>query len=245
VKPPPDPDLIRAQRMDAASGVARVLAHEIANYLGSARTMLSLLGEELGPDPQAKADLDVVVRTVDSATKLVLALRGFAHAPPLGAGPADLNAVLRDAEPALRALLPAGKNLHLDLATQPLAVVADASPLARLALDLVASANHLLPVGGRIDVTTERAPGPAGKRVALLVVRSDGPGLEPATAARLFEPFVFDIAHDAGLRLPTAYATVTRSGGTITVESSPGAGTAIRVTLPLAPARARPVGVTS
>jgi two-component system, cell cycle sensor histidine kinase and response regulator CckA len=237
----PDPDAIRVQRMDAASRMARVLAHEIANYLGSARTMLSLLGEELGPDPQAKEDLDVVVRTVESATRLVGALRGFAHAPTLGAGPADLNAVLREAEPALRALLPAGKNLRLEVAQEPLAVLADAAQLAQLALDLVACANHALPVGGRIDVSTERAARGAGGLVALLVVRDDGPGLDPATAARLFEPFVFDVAHDTGLRLSTVYATVTRSGGTISADSTPGAGTAFRVALPLAPARPRGV----
>ena len=236
------PDAVRAERMDAASRMARVLAHEIANYLGSARTMLYLLGEELGPDPRAREDLDVVVRTVDSATRLVGALRGFAHAPTLGAGPADLNAALRDAEPALRALLPAGKTLHLALAKEALAVPADAARLVQLALDLVACADRALPVGGRIDLTTARAPGEAGAAHALLVVRDDGPGVDPATAERIFEPFVFDNAHDTGLRLPTVYATVARSGGSMWVESAPGAGTAIRVVLPLAPERPRASG---
>jgi signal transduction histidine kinase len=234
--PEPD-DPIRAERMDAASETARVLAHEIANYLGTMRTILYLLAEELGPDPKAREDLQVVVRTVDGATKLVEALRAFAHAPPLGVGPADLNAVLSQAEPELRALVPPGKILTLDLAKEPLTVLADAPRLAQLALDLVAGAHHTLPVGGRIDVTTERAAGPAGGApAAWLVVRDDGPGLEPDRAARIFEPFVFDHAHDTGLRLPTIYATVTRSGGTISAESAPGAGTAIRVALPLAPA---------
>jgi signal transduction histidine kinase len=239
IRNPAEPDEpIRAARMDAASRMSRVLAHEIANYLGSIRTMLYLLADELGPDPKAKEDLQVLGRTVDGAMKLVEALRGFAHAQPLGVGPADLNAVLLDTEPALRALMPPGKTLKVDLANEPLAVLADAPRLAQLALDLVAGANHTLPVGGRIDVSTARAPGPdGGAPTAALVVRDDGPGLEQEAAARIFEPFVFDIAHDTGLRLPTIYATVTRSGGAITAESAPGAGTAIRVTLPLAPAQ--------
>ena len=87
----PDTETIRALRLDAASQTARVLAHEFANYFGSMRSMLYLLAEELGPDPKARQDLDVVVRTVDSGTKLVEALRGFAHATPLGPGPAALG----------------------------------------------------------------------------------------------------------------------------------------------------------
>ena len=226
-------DAIRAARMDAASQTAGVLAHEIANYLGSVRTMLYLLGDELGPDPKAAEDLQVVARTVDGATHLVEALRGFAHAPLLGAGPADLNAALRSSEAALRSLVSPGKTLALDLAADALVVAADTPRLANLALDLVGALSRALPVGGRVSVATERARG-AGAPAALLVVRDDGPGLDPDRAARFFEPFVFDVAHDGGMRLPTLYNTVTRSGGAITAESAPGAGTSVRVTLPLA-----------
>ena len=234
----PDAETIRALRMDAASQTARALAHELANYLGAMRTMLYLLADELGPDPKAREDFDVVVRTVDSATKLVESLRRFAHAPLLGPGPADLNAVLREAEPELRSLMPPGKTLTLDLAKEPLAVPADAALLRQLVLDLIAGANHTLPGGGRIEIGTGRAPDRAdGSAAALLLVRDDGPGLEPDVAARIFEPFVFDVAHDTGLRLPTIYASVVRSGGTIGAESAPGAGTTIRVSLPLAPVR--------
>lgn len=44
---------------------------------------------------------------------------------------------------------------------------------------------------------------------------------------------MFDQAYDAGLKMPTVYATVARSGGTMVAESEPGAGTVITVTLPL------------
>ena len=233
-----DGETIRALRMDAASQTARVLAHELANYLGATRTMLYVLADELSPDPKAREDLDVVARTVDGATEFVEALRRFAHPPTLGRGPADLNAVLREAEPELRALMPPGTTLHLDLAREPLTVPADAAPLRQMVLDLVAGANHTLPGGGRIEVETGRAPDlPDGSAAALLLVRDDGTGLEPGVAARIFEPFVFDSAHDTGLRLPTIYASVVRSGGTIAAQSAPGAGTTIRVSLPLAPAR--------
>jgi hypothetical protein len=234
----PDTEAIRALRVDAASQTARVLAHELANVFGSMRTMLYLLAEEIGPDPKAREDLAVVVRTVDSGTKLVEALRAFAHAPPLGPGPADLHAVLRDAEPALRALVAPDRTLEFRFWSGPLAVQCGAAPLRQLVLDLVAGAGHALPVGGRIAIETGLAPDlPQGRPAALLAVRDDGPGLEPETAARIFEPFVFDDAHDTGLRLPTVYASVVQSGGAVAAESTPGAGTTIRVSFPLAPVR--------
>ncbi|HXY19865.1 MAG TPA: HAMP domain-containing sensor histidine kinase [Gemmatimonadales bacterium] len=235
--PPAREEWIRAQRMDAASRTARVLAHEIANYLGSTRAMLYLLAEEIGQNQRSREDLDTVMRTVDSATKLVAALRGFAHAPSLGGGPADLSEVLREVEPELQALMPAGKTLTVKRAPGALVVGADAPRLRQLVLDLVAGANHALPVGGLIEVESGLVQDSRGSS-ASLVVRDDGPGLEPDAAARIFEPYVFDPAYDCGLRLSTIYATVVRSGGTITGDSAPGAGTTIRLTFPLAGAGA-------
>ena len=220
--------------MDAAARTSRVLAHEIANYLGSTRALLYLLAEEIGSDPRTREDLDTVVRTVDGAARLVTALRGFAHAPSLGRGPTDLNALLGEAEPALRGLLPAGRTLVIERSGEPLPVQADPARLRQLLVDLVSGANHALPVGGTVELETDRVSDSGGDS-ASLVVRDDGPGMEADEAARIFEPFVFDHGYDTGLRLPTVYATVTRSGGTITGDSAPGDGTTLRVTLPLAP----------
>ena len=239
-KPAEPDDRIRAERMDAASQTARVLAHEIANHLGSMRTMLQLLAEELGPDHKGREDLQILVEALDGATRLVEALRAFARAPALGAGPADLNAVVGEAEPVLRALLRPGTSLGIDLAKERLVVLADAPRLAQLVRDLVVGASHSLPAGGRIQVTTRRSPRSAGRApAASLAVRDDGPGFEPEAAARIFEPYVFDVTHDAGLRLPAIFNAVTRSGGTISARSAPGAGTVINVILPLASAARR------
>jgi signal transduction histidine kinase len=235
VEAAPEPaSVVCARRMDAAARTAGALAHEIANYLGTIRGTLYLVGEKLGDVPGTREDLDALARTLDGAAAFVEALRRFAHPPPLGAGPADLNAVLREAEPALRAAMRPGTSLQLDLAAGPLTVRGDATSVRELAQQLVAGASHTLGAGGHVEIETRRAPGGAGGRpAALLVVRDDGPGLDRERAERIFEPFVFDRAYDGGLRLPTAYATVTASGGAMAADSEPGKGTTILVTLPL------------
>jgi len=228
--------------MDAAGRTAGALAHEIANYLGTIRATLYLLADRLRDDQGSRDDLDVLARTVDGAAAFVEALRRFAHPPLLGAGPADLSTVLREAEPALRAAMRPGTTLTLILAPGPLPVRGDAPRVRELALNLVAGASHTLGAGGQVEIETRRAPdGVGGMPAALLVVRDNGPGLDPERAGRIFEPFVFDQAYDAGLRLPTVYATVAASGGTMVAASEPGAGTTMLVTLPLeAPPAGRP-----
>jgi two-component system cell cycle sensor histidine kinase/response regulator CckA len=74
----------------------------------------------------------------------------------------------------------------------------------------------------------------AGGPAAMLTVCAAGRVLEPLALERIFEPFVADRGHEGGLRLPTVYAVVTESGGTVEAESSPAEGTTIRISLPLA-----------
>lgn len=223
--------------MDAASRTARALAHELANYLGAVRSTLYLLADDAPDDPMVRQDLDALARAIGEATELLEELRRFAKPTPVGTGSVDLNAVLHEAEPELQGRMRPGTTLRLRRGGAPLVVRGDAARLRLLVLDLVTTMSHSLADGGRLEIEAARAPdrGPESA-YALLLASGDGPGLEPERAVRIFEPFVFDKSGNAGLRLATVYTTVVESGGTIVAESSPGAGTTIRLTLPLASA---------
>ncbi|MCK7461326.1 MAG: hybrid sensor histidine kinase/response regulator [Sphingobacterium sp.] len=73
----------------------------------------------------------------------------------------------------------------------------------------------------------------------IVVVHDDGPGLDPAVAARLFEPFFTTRRGGTGLGLAIARNIVDGLGGTITVAGRTPAGTDVRLTLPPAPPQAR------
>jgi len=227
----PDAEVVRAQRMDAAMRAAGAIAHEVANYLGAVRTMAYLLKDEIPAGSPAKEDLDIVVQTMDGAERLVQGLRAFAHPRLLGDEPAELNAVLREAEPQLRALVKPGTRLDLVLAGRPLWVKGHPEQFRRLAADLVTCASEHVGDAGTIAVETGEGLGEAGA-LARLVVRDDGRGLDAEKAARIFEPFVASRSHRTGLILSTVYAVVTHSGGAAAAESKPGGGTVIRIDLP-------------
>lgn len=227
-----DGERILSERMDAALRATGALAHEAANYLGAARTMAYLLADEIPADGAVKEDLAILIQAMDGAEQFVKDLRAFAHPELLGSGPAELNAVLRGAEAELRALLPPGVRLELALADGPLWVLGNQERLRAVVAALVGRASADVGRAGGIVIATCESRGAAG-RVGRLEVRDSGRGLEADKAAHIFEPFVAGRAHRTGMILPTVYAVVTHSGGAIAAESKPGAGTTIRIDLPL------------
>ena len=123
-------------------------------------------------------------------------------------------------------------------------MLADPAQLDQVLLNLAVNARDAMPDGGTLTIATGHAvvlrpegegPGalPPG-RYALLEVTDTGCGIPPEVLPRLFEPFFTTRPGQGGtgLGLATVQGIVAQSGGRITVESEPGAGTRFRIHLP-------------
>jgi len=143
--------------------------------------------------------------------------------------------VLEALEAGARRAQGAGVTVRAD-ALEPAVVLGDAGALRRAVLNLVDNAVKYTPAGGKVEISLLVAEGEAR-----IVVRDTGIGIDPADAARIFDPFVrLDAARTrdaggSGLGLALVRAIVEAHGGTITVDSTPGAGSRFTVRLPLAP----------
>jgi len=117
-----------------------------------------------------------------------------------------------------------------ELAKIPLFSGNDAD-LREMLTNLIFNAVDAMPEGGTITVSTRID----GTFVVLDVVDT-GTGMTDEVRQRCLEPFFTTKgAEGTGLGLPMVYGIVTRHGGTITIQSTPGEGTVIQIRLPIKP----------
>jgi PAS domain S-box-containing protein len=126
-----------------------------------------------------------------------------------------------------------GVELVLDLAPLPL-VAGSPGKLNQVVLSLLANALDASTSGGTVTVRTR--PVEVGTRRGVTIAISDnGRGIDPAIRDKIFDPFFTTkpVGQGTGLGLSLSYGIVRDHGGTIDVESTPGAGARFTVFLPL------------
>ena len=101
--------------------------------------------------------------------------------------------------------------------------------LEQLVLNLATNARDALPTGGTLRVCAAHEDAEV-----VVTVEDDGFGIEPDVRARVLEPFFTTKPHGNGLGLSICRSIVWNMGGKLTLESEPGAGTAVHLRLPAA-----------
>jgi signal transduction histidine kinase len=210
------------------------IAHEVRNPLNALQINLRILEQELSelvPDRGAHvyAVLQKIANEVSSLDDFISEFLRFARPPRLKLGPVPVRSLVSD---LVTFMAPecARKEVRLLLAPDagPPSVTADSFQLKHALLNLVLNALQATPAGGSIHV----AHGRRGDRLAIEVIDS-GEGIAPDKLDRVFDVFFTMREGGTGLGLPIARRIVEEHGGTLALESRPGAGTTARILLPL------------
>ena len=131
----------------------------------------------------------------------------------------------------------AGAIVQLDLDPMAATITTDAERLRMALVNMLVNARHA--VNGASSPATEAThPGTVtlttrtgGDRVTI-VVSDTGAGIDPAHLTNVFDPYFTTKRGGTGLGLPISKNIIEGLGGTITIDSAPGSGTAIRIDLP-------------
>jgi signal transduction histidine kinase len=100
--------------------------------------------------------------------------------------------------------------------------------LSRALHNLLVNAIEASPPGSVVELESGRAD-----REAWVEVRDRGPGLDPALAPRVFEPYVSNKNRGSGLGLSLVRDIATQHRGSVTLVNRDGGGARARLTLPL------------
>ncbi len=213
------------------------IAHEIRNPITAAKSLVQQMGE----DPAARENVEyakVALNELSRVERSVSHLLRFARDGDFKRAELRMADVVESAAESFRERL---GRARIELATRidsPGLLVGDVEKLRRIVINLIGNAVDAL---SGADVPQPRIEVEMGENLAgsevWLRVRDNGPGIDPATRRRLFEPFVSSKQGGTGLGLAITRKLVELHGGEIEVASEPGAGAEFLVTLPVQPSQ--------
>jgi len=211
-----------------AAGVAHELNEPLANVLGFAQ----LISRQAGLPSQCRADLEKIVAASLHAREVVRKLQLFARQKAPTVALVDLNRLVQDGMYFLESRCARqGVELVRELDSSPPHLRADPSQVQQVLVNLVVNALQAMPEGGRLTITTE-----SDHDKVRLVIEDTGSGMDAETQRQIFLPFFTtkDVDQGTGLGLAVVHGIVTSHGGSISVISSPQAGSRFCVELPAA-----------
>lgn len=247
------------EKLQAVGTLASGVAHDFNNIL----TIIMSLTESVKDnrhDAPASEKLEQILLASERGRDIVRQMLMFNRESLPDRRLIDLNTILRQMEPLLRAQMPVGTQFRLltESPSLPCPVLANASEIQQVMMNLIGNAVLALPpetgspTDARIEVSvtlldTEDPllPGlslDSDRQYVSVTVSDTGVGIPPAVISRLFEPFFTtrEPGQGTGLGLASSHGVISSLGGGITVSSEPGTGSAFTFVLPLAESATMP-----
>lgn len=226
---------MQTAKLAAMGETVAFLSHSIKNILQGLRNGSDLV--EAGLQKQQLAMVSqgwgIAERNLDKIMHLTMNMLAFSKPREPRIEQAQLNTVVADAVSlAQRKADEKSVVLMTDYDESFPAVPIDVDGIHQVVLNLVINAVDAVPVEkGLVNVAT-RFDADMGQ--AIIDVSDNGPGIDPAISAKLFEPFHSTKGQaGTGLGLAVAKKIVEEHHGRISVESKPREGTIMHVVLPV------------
>jgi two-component system, cell cycle sensor histidine kinase and response regulator CckA len=241
--------LAEAQRIEGLGLLAGGIAHDFNNLLVGVLGNADLAALEVAAGSRVEHFLGRIRTAAQRLADLAHQMLTYAGRNPTAIQAVDLGTVAREMLELMASSVPAHIEVTLTLPEALPDVAGDPAQLGQVIVNLLMNAAEAIgAAAGSIRVALRREFLDS-VRTASLTVRSlrgatdclclevwdDGPGMDEATRARIFDPFFSTKGkHGRGLGLASVIGIVRAHQGALQVDSSPGEGARIRIWLPLA-----------
>ncbi|MGV8080123.1 MAG: response regulator [Syntrophales bacterium] len=238
--------LRQAQKMESIGALAGGIAHDFNNILSAIIGYTELYKEQVRDRPKVYRGMEEVLKAAGRARDLVQQILTFSRQAVREKRPTAIIPILNEVARFIRASLPSTIEIRQKLNATSDVVMADATHMHQLLMNLCTNAGHAMAgKGGALEIGLEEVaigtdtqwlfPTLAGGRYLKLDVRDTGHGIKAEHLEKIFDPYFTTKAkgEGTGLGLAVVHGIAKDHGGEVKVYSEIDKGTCFSVYLPL------------
>jgi PAS domain S-box-containing protein len=237
-------ELYRTQKLDSLGILAGGIAHDFNNILTGILGNITLARMEAKPHTGMFSILEEAEKAAIRAKDLTQQLLTFARGGAPIKKTASVPEILRD---TVQFALRGSKSSCYFLIPDDLWYAEiDRGQISQVINNMVINSDEAMPQGGSITIKAENVvikeeevaslmPG----RYIKITISDTGLGMPEEHISRVFDPYFTTKQKGSGLGLATSYSIIKNHGGTITVSSRLGAGSAFSIFIPASEERVK------
>ncbi|HEX4825181.1 MAG TPA: ATP-binding protein [Candidatus Polarisedimenticolaceae bacterium] len=219
------------ERMAALGQMAAGMAHELRNPLAAISGSVQYLKGDLRPSGETLELMDIILRESQRLDQAIRDFLTFARPGRFAPQRADVVRLLEDHLKLLRKSreFTGAHRLETRYASASLRCDVDPNRMKQVFWNLSTNALKAMPQGGALTITVAEDD---ARNEITVAFADEGVGMDERTREGYFQPFRSAFDEGTGLGAAIVYRLVEEHGGRIAVESTPGRGTTVSVTVP-------------
>jgi PAS domain S-box-containing protein len=227
--------LRQALKMEAVGQLTGGVAHDFNNLLAIIGGNAELAKRRPGGDTNRQ--MDNILRATERGVALTRQLLSFSRRNVATPQVIDLRAEVPRMAEMLRASLRGNIQMRIDVADSLWPIEVDVAELEMALVNIAVNARDAMQQGGTLTIdvrnATQGGSAVANEHVAI-ALRDTGTGIPPEVIGKVFDPFFTtkEPGEGTGLGLSQVYGFAQQSGGSVSLDSTPGRGTTITIRLP-------------
>lgn len=229
--------LEQMKRVSSLGRLAATMAHEFNNVLMAIQPFTEVIRRSVKDNPRVTDATTRIFGAIQRGRKISDEILRFARRIDPIARAVPVRAWLEDFRAEAQALAGDVLTIHVDDVAEDLTILGDVSQLNQVLANLVLNARDASIAPADLHIRAQMsdedaADGHSG--MAHITVADSGIGMDAATLEHIFDPLFTTKKNGTGLGLAISHQVITKHGGRIRVESTPGVGTTFHLYIPTA-----------
>jgi PAS domain S-box-containing protein len=232
-------NLLHASKLEAVGRLTGGIAHDFNNMLSVVIGNLDLLKKTIQGNEKAERRVRMALESAQHCADLTYRLLTFSRRQALQVSTIDVSVLMPSLLELMRRTLGEHINASLECEQDIWPIQVDRAQFEAALLNLAVNARDAMPDGGDLTISVENRVIEEGKSLdggeyVVISVSDTGTGMPPEILQKVFEPFFTtkENGKGTGLGLSMVYGFVQQCHGHVEVDSTPNAGTTIRIFLP-------------